>query len=82
MLTRVFRQKEQSERYFAISPSPTYMNLEFVDMLNAMRFGRLDKASIQAFQSLSRPVEYEDGIGPTQLYGMVVCVRYFRLKAS
>ncbi|KAG2123604.1 hypothetical protein DEU56DRAFT_47658 [Suillus clintonianus] len=37
-------------------------------MLNAMRFGKLDKACIQAFQSLSRPVVYEDGIGPTQLY--------------
>ncbi|KAG1825552.1 PIF1-like helicase-domain-containing protein [Suillus subaureus] len=41
---------------------------QFVDMLNAMRFGKLDKASIQAFQSLSRPVGYDDGIGPTQLY--------------
>lgn len=52
ILSRVFRQKEQ----------------KFVDMLNAMRFGRLDKAAIQAFQSLSRPLRYEDGIGPTQLY--------------
>jgi hypothetical protein len=51
------------------------MNLEFVDMLNAMRFGKLDKVSIQAFQSLSRSVEYDDGIGPTQLYGwLYVCV--------
>ncbi|KAG1889337.1 PIF1-like helicase-domain-containing protein [Suillus subluteus] len=59
---------QQSERYFTILSSPAYMNLEFVDMLNAMRFGKLDKASIQAFQSLSRQVEYDDGIGPTQLY--------------
>jgi hypothetical protein len=58
------------------------MILEFVDMLNAMRFGRLEKAAIQAFQSLSRPLRYEDGIGPTQLYGMVVCLYYFRLKTS
>ncbi|KAG1904438.1 uncharacterized protein F5891DRAFT_922615, partial [Suillus fuscotomentosus] len=42
--------------------------LEFVDMLNAMCFGKLDKASFQAFFSLSRPVVYEDGIRPTQLY--------------
>ncbi|OAX43616.1 hypothetical protein K503DRAFT_680770, partial [Rhizopogon vinicolor AM-OR11-026] len=52
VLTRVFRQKEQ----------------KFVDMLNAMRFGKLGADSIQAFGSLSRPVKYSDGIGPTQLY--------------
>lgn len=80
VLTRVFRQKEQSERYFVIPPSLAYINLEFVDMLNAMRFGKLDKASVQAFFSLSRPVVYEDGIGPTQLYGIFVCLRYFSLK--
>ncbi|KAG1874230.1 PIF1-like helicase-domain-containing protein [Suillus tomentosus] len=59
---------QQSEQYFVIPPSLAYINLEFVDMLNAMRFGKLDKASVQAFFSLSRPVVYEDGIGPTQLY--------------
>ncbi|KAG2070723.1 hypothetical protein BDR04DRAFT_967682, partial [Suillus decipiens] len=59
---------QQSKRHFTILPSSVYMKLEFVDMLNAMRFGKLDKASAQAFLNLSRPVEYEDGIGPTQLY--------------
>lgn len=37
-------------------------------MLNEMRFGRLSKASIAKFQSLSRPVVYDDGIVPTELY--------------
>ncbi|KAG2345306.1 hypothetical protein BDR05DRAFT_880717 [Suillus weaverae] len=71
-IARIVRRSDKPfggiQRYFAIQRSPAYMNLEFVNMLNAMRFGKLDKASIQAFQSLSRPVEYEDGIGPTQLY--------------
>ncbi|KIK99927.1 hypothetical protein PAXRUDRAFT_404895 [Paxillus rubicundulus Ve08.2h10] len=52
VLTKVFRQKEQA----------------FVDMLNLMRFGRLDDETIQAFYKLSRPLYYDDGIGPTQLY--------------
>jgi hypothetical protein len=43
-------------------------------MLNAMRFGKLGEDCIQAFRSLSRPVKYNDGIGPTQLYETVVCV--------
>ena len=41
---------------------------EFVDMLNEMRFGRLSEQSIKKFYSLSRPIEYEDGLGPTELY--------------
>ena len=40
----------------------------FVDMLNDMRLGRLDDHTIRAFQKLSRPLHYKDGIGPTQLY--------------
>ncbi|EGO02746.1 hypothetical protein SERLA73DRAFT_131020 [Serpula lacrymans var. lacrymans S7.3] len=39
----------------------------FVDMLNSMRFGKLDPKSVEAFRKLSRPVKYTDGIGPTQL---------------
>ncbi|EGO28447.1 hypothetical protein SERLADRAFT_458857, partial [Serpula lacrymans var. lacrymans S7.9] len=42
--------------------------LAFVDMLNSMRFGKLDPKSVEAFRKLSRPVKYTDGIGPTQLY--------------
>ena len=53
-LTRVFRQKDQA----------------FVNMLNAMRFGQMSGPAIEEFKKLSRPVKYEDGIGPTQLYGL------------
>lgn len=43
----------------------------FVDMLNNMRLGKLDDHAIRAFQRLSRPLHYEDGIGPTQMYVLV-----------
>lgn len=42
--------------------------IEFVNMLNEMRFGRLSQKSIAKFKSLSRNVVYEDGLGPTELY--------------
>lgn len=51
-LTKVFRQTDQ----------------EFVDMLNEMRFGCLSAASITRFRSLSRYIEYDDGLGPTELF--------------
>ena len=37
-------------------------------MLNEMRFGELQPETILAFQSLSRKVQYTDGIEPTELY--------------
>ncbi|KAI0336180.1 hypothetical protein GY45DRAFT_1238914 [Cubamyces sp. BRFM 1775] len=52
ILTRVFRQKDQ----------------KFVDMLNAMRYGRMNAETTKAFRDLSRPVTYTDGIEPTELY--------------
>ncbi|KAG6843196.1 hypothetical protein H0H93_001910, partial [Arthromyces matolae] len=52
MLNQVFRQKDQ----------------EFVDMLNAMRFGQADKEMTRAFVALSRKVEYTDDIEPTELF--------------
>ncbi|KAF5377180.1 hypothetical protein D9615_006334 [Tricholomella constricta] len=52
MLTRVFRQKDQA----------------FVDMLNTMRFGQMDAKTTAAFSTLSRKVEYADGIDPTELF--------------
>lgn len=50
-LTKVFRQKDQ----------------QFANMLNAMRFGNLKPEIVEVFQGLSRPVEYDDGIMPTEL---------------
>lgn len=36
-------------------------------MLNEMRFGRLSQSSIAKFKSLSRPINYEDGVSATEL---------------
>ncbi|PIL30943.1 hypothetical protein GSI_07112 [Ganoderma sinense ZZ0214-1] len=52
VLKKVFRQKDQ----------------KFVDMLNAMRFGKMDAQTTLSFRKLSRPVQYDDGIEPTELY--------------
>jgi ATP-dependent DNA helicase PIF1 len=37
-------------------------------MLNEMRFGRLTPRSIAKFKSLSRAIQYEDGLDATELY--------------
>ena len=39
----------------------------FIGMLDEMRFGALSSQSIQRFEQLSRPIEYEDGLVPTKL---------------
>ncbi|KIY71873.1 hypothetical protein CYLTODRAFT_450370 [Cylindrobasidium torrendii FP15055 ss-10] len=51
-LTKVFRQSDET----------------FIQMLNEMRFGRLSQESIARFKALSRPVHYEDGLEPTELF--------------
>lgn len=51
-LSQVFRQRDES----------------FINMLNEMRFGRLSPESIQRFRALSRPIHYDDGIEPTELF--------------
>lgn len=37
-------------------------------MLNDMRVGHVTPESDQLLRSLARPVQYSDGIGPTELY--------------
>jgi ATP-dependent DNA helicase PIF1 len=37
-------------------------------MLNEMRFGRMSALSISQFQQLSRPLSFNDGIDPTELF--------------
>jgi ATP-dependent DNA helicase PIF1 len=51
LLTHVFRQKDAT----------------FAGMLNEMRLGRLTPASIRAFQSLSRPLNFTDNLEATEL---------------
>ena len=68
-LTKVFRQRDQGICLFNISNPKvlTAVVVEFVDMLNEMRFGKLSDNSIAKFKSLSRAVQFDDGIAPTEL---------------
>ncbi|KAG2117459.1 hypothetical protein DEU56DRAFT_748084, partial [Suillus clintonianus] len=40
----------------------------FVDMLNEIRYGRLSQESIARSKSLSRPIDYDDGLGVNELF--------------
>ena len=46
------------------------MYSEFVDMLNEMRFGTLTTKSVMRFKGLARPIEYDDGVGATELWAI------------
>lgn len=52
LLEKVFRQKES----------------RLINMLNAMRTGKITDEIDAQFKELARPVEYNDGLEPTQLY--------------
>ena len=72
-LRKVFRQKDTGEREFSLTDSRISQAqipcrfLEFIDMLNEMRFGKLSQASIVKFGKLKRQPKYTDGIEPTEL---------------
>ncbi|KAL2024688.1 hypothetical protein VTK56DRAFT_6889 [Thermocarpiscus australiensis] len=51
-LTEVFRQKDP----------------EFAEMLNEMRLGRISEKTVRNFQSLSRPLHFDDGLEVTELF--------------
>ncbi|KAF5356106.1 hypothetical protein D9756_004033 [Leucocoprinus leucothites] len=52
MLKKVFRQRDQT----------------FANMLNEMRYGKMQESTIRIFKSLERNVTYSDGIEPTEMY--------------
>ncbi|KAJ3575906.1 hypothetical protein NP233_g801 [Leucocoprinus birnbaumii] len=52
MLKKVFRQKDQT----------------FANMLNEMRYGKMQESTVRIFKTLDRKVTYTDGIEPTELY--------------
>jgi ATP-dependent DNA helicase PIF1 len=66
-LTKVFRQKDQGRFRYRCWFEPYSYCVAFVDMLNAIRFGKTSSGTIQAFKRLSRPVIYTDGIDPMEL---------------
>jgi len=51
-LTQVFRQKDA----------------DFATMLNEMRVGKVTDQTLRTFQSLSRPLQFDDGIEVTELF--------------
>ncbi|RDA83090.1 hypothetical protein CP532_3086 [Ophiocordyceps camponoti-leonardi (nom. inval.)] len=51
-LTQVFRQRDP----------------EFASMLNELRLGKISPATEAAFQKLSRPLNFDDGVDSAQLY--------------
>ncbi|PFH63232.1 hypothetical protein XA68_15866 [Ophiocordyceps unilateralis] len=51
-LTQVFRQRDPM----------------FAGMLNELRLGKISRDTEQAFQSLSRPLNFDDGVDSAQLY--------------
>ncbi|KAG7744684.1 hypothetical protein KL911_005315 [Ogataea haglerorum] len=53
LLTKVFRQKNDSD---------------LIEMLNALRIGKLSDEIKRKFKRLERPLQYNDGIYPTELY--------------
>lgn len=68
-LRKVFRQRDQSEYMtsFIAAGVDTHFTA-FVDILNAMRHGDVSPKAVATFNRLSRPVHYDDGIEPTDLY--------------
>ena len=68
-LTRVFRQKDQGSCSLEClwHCLETYNYIEFVDMLNALRLGKVNPKITEEFKRLSRPIVYEDGIEATAL---------------
>ncbi len=49
------------------SPIDRTCLLEFVDILNDMRFGKLNGEDVAKLKGLERPIVYQDGIQPTEL---------------
>ena len=58
------------------------MVIEFVNMLNEMRRGHLSPKSIERFKSLSRSIEYKDGLEATELLvqSIILVVFVFTLR--
>ncbi|KAL5495571.1 hypothetical protein ACEPAI_1034 [Sanghuangporus weigelae] len=67
ILQKVFRQEDK----------------EFVSMLNRMRCGKIKTEDEECFLALSRPLTYDDGIEPTELFPLrdeVECANAARLR--
>lgn len=67
-LTEVFRQKDpgklQMTRYLVICADICSV---FASMLNEMRLGRISEETVRTFKSMSRPLQFNDGLEVTEL---------------
>lgn len=61
-LTEVFRQRDP----------------EFAQMLNEMRLGQISERTVQTFKSLSRPLQFNDGLEVTELCVISLLTHHFR----
>jgi hypothetical protein len=68
LLSRVFRQKDNGEDSTEIEELFLMHQAEFVNILAAMRIGRLTPQHVVQLQRLARPLTYADGIEPSQLF--------------
>ena len=69
LLSRIFRQKDHGAMLSGIPERNSSMLSEFIDILSAMRTGKLTYNHISQLLCLSRPLTYSDGIEASQLYG-------------
>lgn len=65
--TGVPPERSRFKRCYHFHAETDPSSIAFVDMLNAIRFGKTSVSTARAFRQLARTVTYEDGIEPTEL---------------
>lgn len=73
-LKQVFRQKNQGSFIVHLAKPQIFKAFpaEFVNILNKMRFGRVSEDAKITLGRLSRKIEYDEGIKPTELYSFLL----------
>jgi ATP-dependent DNA helicase PIF1 len=64
-LDTIYRQRDQGTSHVILTRLICF--LDFADMLNEVRFGRLSRLTVDRFRALSRPLQPQGGIEPTEL---------------
>lgn len=69
-LTEVFRQKDPGKSHVIPTCFGSAVNVRvaFAQMLNEIRLGRISDETVRAFKSMSRPLQFPDGLEVTELY--------------
>lgn len=61
------RKSKVSDPCLSPKREDTNIEEEFVDMLNAMRYGEVSQQTAKELWALARRVTYNDGIEPTEM---------------